>query len=142
MGGPDPRLIDAGCRVVVAEFNRIGARTLYCCDGHGDNTAWYVMFEADLALAQQIADLGYFEISLVSHQPGRYRMARGNDMNTKTSSLIKGWMENSQSAFERGPLSGAAKAVAAAFNRGGGYSHCVPECCLNNFEQGSALNAR
>lgn len=98
---PDPKILDKGVRVVVAELNRIGARTLFSCSGHGDRLAWYVLFEADPALAQQITDLGCFEISLVMCQPGQYRMARSHTK-FKNSVLVKQWLENLHEKFGRG----------------------------------------
>ncbi len=98
---PDPKILDKGVRAVVAELNRIGARTLFSCSGHGDRLAWYVLFEADPLLAQQIADLGHFGISLVMGQPGRYRMARSHTKG-KNSVLVKGWLDALYKKFGRG----------------------------------------
>lgn len=98
---PDPKILDKGVRAVVAELNRIGARTLFSCSGHGDRLAFYVLFEADLPLAQQIADLGYFEISLVMHQPGQYIMTRLHNTGPN-SYLVKGWLSNLHEKFGEG----------------------------------------
>lgn len=64
----DPVPIDRGVNYFVEALERLGATTMYSCDGHGNPENFYVMFKATYKLALKILHAGYFDVELNSRK--------------------------------------------------------------------------
>jgi hypothetical protein len=55
-------IIDAGVNFFVVALEKLGATTMYSCEGHP--SGFYIMFEAPMCVAVKIRKAGYFTVEL------------------------------------------------------------------------------
>lgn len=57
--------LDRGVNFFVESLERLGAKTLYSCEGHP--RGFYIMFDAPYSVAWRVARAGFFTVSIVSN---------------------------------------------------------------------------
>jgi hypothetical protein len=101
------QVIDRGANYFVLQLERLGARTLFSCEGHHQD--FYITFESPYVVAWRVQQAGYFtvEISNISRWVMRanYTVKSLRDRNETLRMAANAW----EKAF--GPLFGSPKSA-------------------------------